>query len=190
MKDYVMELEHIENSLVDRVDGKKLMDYTSNIAKWVRISGTQEEVDSLLYCEKVMKEIGYETKLTFHDAFISVPVRAHVEMVSPVPMGFSALTHCFTRSAPEHGLEGGAVDSDSPDINGLIAIKDGLPNADQVRDMEKRGAVAVIYVQDDNLHNSPVSSLWGGPTEKRKGCFQAFRWCPWSGRTAPLFGIR
>ena len=48
MKDYVMELEHIENSLVDRVDGKKLMDYTSNIAKWVRISGTQEEVDSLL----------------------------------------------------------------------------------------------------------------------------------------------
>ena len=169
MKDYVMELEHIENSLVDRVDGKKLMDYTSNIAKWVRISGTQEEVDSLLYCEKVMKEIGYETKLTFHDAFISVPVRAHVEMVSPVPMGFRALTHCFTRSAPEHGLEGGAVDSDSPDINGLIAIKDGLPNADQVRDMEKRGAVAVIYVQDDNLHNSPVSSLWGGPTEKTEG---------------------
>ena len=123
MKDYVMELEHIENSLVDRVDGKKLMDYTSNIAKWVRISGTQEEVDSLLYCEKVMKEIGYETKLTFHDAFISVPVRAHVEMVSPVPMGFRALTHCFTRSAPEHGLEGVAADSDSPDINGLIALK-------------------------------------------------------------------
>ena len=123
MKDYLMELEHIENSLVDRVDGKKLMDYTSNIAKWVRISGTQEEVDSLLYCEKVMKEIGYETKLTFHDAFISVPVRAHVEMVSPVPMGFRALTHCFTRSAPEHGLEGGAVDSDSPDINGLMLTR-------------------------------------------------------------------
>ena len=32
MKDYVMELEHIENSLVDRVDGKKLMDYTSNLS--------------------------------------------------------------------------------------------------------------------------------------------------------------
>lgn len=154
-----MKLEHIENSLVDRVDGKKLMDYTSNIAKWVRISGTQEEVDSLLYCEKVMKEIGYETKLTFHDTFISIPVRAHVEMVSPVPMGFRALTHCFTRSAPEHGLEGGAVDSDSPDINDLVAIKDELPNADQVRDVEKRGTVAIIYVQGDNLHNSPVSSL-------------------------------
>ncbi|MFR1131088.1 MAG: hypothetical protein ACLSFC_20400 [Enterocloster bolteae] len=190
MKDYVMELEHIENSLVDRVDGKKLMDYTSNIAKWVRISGTQEEVDSLLYCEKVMKEIGYETKLTFHDAFISVPVRAHVEMVSPVPMGFRALTHCFTRSAPEHGLEGGAVDSDSPDINGPIAIKDGLPNADQVRDMEKEG-LWLSFMCRMTIYIIRRYPLFGAvPQRKRKGCFQAFRWCPWSGRTAPLFGIR
>ena len=119
--------------------------------------------------QSVIQEFGYETKLSFHDAFISVPVMAHVEILSPRKLSFRSLTHCFTRSTPEKGLEGFAVDANSPNICGMIAVKDGLPNADQVRAMQEAGAVAVIYVQDDCLHNSPVSPLWGSPTEKTEG---------------------
>lgn len=175
MKEYLKQLEIIEDSLVDSVDGEKLMGYTSDIAKWVRISGTQEEVDSLLYCEKVMQEIGYNTKLTYHDAFISVPVESHVEMLSPKQMSFKSLTHCFTKSTAENGMEGFAVEADCPNIRGLIVMIDGLPNADQVRDMQQMGAAAVIYVQDNHLHNSPVSSLWGAPQRKQRSCYRKYQ---------------
>lgn len=169
MKELLKHLEAIEDRLVEKVDGDKLMDYTESIAKWVRISGTQEEIDSLLYCKKVMEDIGFETKLTFHDAFISVPVKAHVEVLAPKRMSFKALTHCFTRSTPEKGLEGFLAEASGSNLYGMIALKDGLPNADQVLAMQEAGALAVIYVQDDNLHNSPVSALWGAPTEKTEG---------------------
>ena len=166
MKENLIQLENLEDRLVAAVDGEQLLHYTSNIAKWVRVSGTQDEVDSLVYCKGVLEGLGYETKLTFHDAFISVPVEAHVEILAPKPAHFRAMTHCFTKSTPEKGLEGFLVEADSPNICGMVALKDGLPNADQVRMLQQAGAAAVIYVQDNYLHNSPVSSLWGGPTEK------------------------
>lgn len=83
MKENLIQLENLEDRLVAAVDGEQLLHYTSNIAKWVRVSGTQDEVDSLVYCKGVLEGLGYETKLTFHDAFISVPVEAHVEILAP-----------------------------------------------------------------------------------------------------------
>lgn len=166
---YLKKLEEFEDELVKMVDGNRLMDYTGNIAKWVRISGTKDEVDSLLYCEKVLKEIGYNTKLSFHDAFISVPINASVEVVSPIRMSLKSLTHSFTPSTPSGGIEGFAAEAEGNNLTGMIAVKDGLPNADQVKNMQDAGAIAVLYVQDDNLHNSPVSCLWGAPTEKTEG---------------------
>ncbi len=169
MSEYTSKMTRIEDALVGQVDEKKLMEFTSEVSKWVRVSGTREEVESLLYCQKEFEAMGYETKLTYHPAFISVPVRAHVELLSPVHMSFRALTHPFTPSTPFCGLKGTLVHESFPNVLGKLVVTEGLPNVDRVRQLEAMGAVGVIYIQDAQLHNSPLSPLWGGPTSKTEG---------------------
>lgn len=169
MSTYMEKMETLENQIVDKVSGPQLMEYTREIAKWVRVSGTQAEVDSLKYCQKVLDDIGYKTKLSFFTTFISVPVRACVEMVRPRNLAFKALTHSFTPSTPVVGVEAEIVEYSFPAHAGKIVLADGLANVEAVKSLEEEGALGVIYVQDNYLHNTPVSKLWGNPdmqTEK------------------------
>lgn len=166
MSEYAKKMEKLEDDLVSKVCGKNLMQYTTDIARWVRVSGTQDEVDSLLYCQKVLDEMGYTTKLSFHYGFISVPVSAYVELRAPKTVSFKALAHPFVPSTPVTGLEAEVVLSSYSAKAGKIVLAVGLPNYDEVKAMEEAGAVGVIYIQDENLHNTPVSPIWGGPVEK------------------------
>ncbi|MBQ6695732.1 MAG: M28 family peptidase [Lachnospiraceae bacterium] len=171
MSYYKDKIEGLENEIVAKVDGKKLMEYTREVAKWVRISGTQDEVDSLKYCQGVLDEMGYKTKLSFFPSFISVPVRACVEMISPQNVSFKALTHSFTPSTPVVGTEGEIVEYSFPAHYGKIVLAEGLVNADQVKALEKEGALGVIYTQDNYLHNSPCSKIWGNPDSETEKLF-------------------
>jgi hypothetical protein len=164
-QNYVEEMLKIEDKLVNDVSGKELMKHTTEIAKWVRVSGTDEEVESLRYVAGQLEEYGYKTKITFRPGFISVPVRASVEIEAPVRMAFEALTHSFCVSTPVCGLSGKVVGKSCANVAGKIVLSCGLPSVDEVRQLQNEQAIAVIYVQDDRLHNSPVSPLWGGPVE-------------------------
>ena len=166
---YAGKMEQVEDQIVEKVSGETLMEYTREVAKWVRVSGTQDEVDSLKYCQHVLDNMGYKTKLSYFTSFISVPVRASVEMLHPQNIAFKALTLSFTPSTPVVGIEAEIVEYSFPARTGKIVLADGLANADVVAALEKEGALGVIYVQDDYLHNTPVSKLWGNPdleTEK------------------------
>lgn len=173
MSEYLNMIEKEEDLLVDKVNGKNLMVYTREIARWVRVSGTKDEVKSLEYCKKVLEGFGYKTRLTFHPGFISVPLKAYVEMEYPKNISFEALTHPFTPSTPPIGLTGEIVLSTSPSIDGKIVLCDGLPSADEVHNLERFGAIGAIYAQDDHLHNIALSKLWGGPTEDTESLIPA-----------------
>ena len=159
-------IEKLEDELVSNVSGKKLMEYTENIASWVRVSGTREEVESLEYCQKILDDIGYATELSYHQGFISVPVSAFVELRAPKSISFKAITHPFVPSTPVSGIEAEIVSGSCPSKAGKIVLSDGLPDYDEVKAAERAGAVGIIYAQDDYLHNAPISPLWGGPVEK------------------------
>lgn len=68
MSTYTEKMEVLEDQIVGKVSGPQLMEYTREVAKWVRISGTQDEVESLKYCQSVLEGLGYETKLSFFPA--------------------------------------------------------------------------------------------------------------------------
>ncbi|NLK08178.1 MAG: M28 family peptidase [Firmicutes bacterium] len=163
------DLRCLEDSLVAQVDQAKLMEYTSNIAKWIRVSGTQGEIESLLYCQELLDQMGYTTKLSRHPGFISIPVRSSLEVISPEHMSFDAITHPFVPSTPFCGLKRDIVLESFPAVAGKIVLADGLPEPEKVQMLEDMGAAGVVFVQDDHLHNMQLSPLWGSPTEKTEG---------------------
>jgi hypothetical protein len=169
MSDYIKMMEQQEDILVEQISGKNLMEYTTEIAKWARISGTKDELDSMLYCQKMLDSFGYKTELIFYPAFISVPVKAFVEVETPKHLSFRSLGHPFTPSTPSTGLVGNIVPISNNEVSGKIVLSKGLPSWDEVMAVEKLGAIGVIYIQDAQLHNMPVSPIWGAPTEKTEG---------------------
>ncbi len=169
MGEYHRRLEELEDVLVGEVSGPRLMVYTREISKWIRVSGTKDEVESVKYVGGVLEGFGYKTTLTFHPAFISVPVRASLELESPEKISFEAITHAFTPSTPVTGLIGELVAHSSPVIEGRVVLCKGLPSAVEAANLQKFGASAVVYVQDACLHYNGVSPLWGAPTEETEG---------------------
>ena len=165
MGEYLRKMEEMEDLLVNEVSGPALMAYTQGIARWVRVSGTQDEVESMKYVASLLDGFGYKTRLTFHPAFISVPVRASLEVAFPEEISFEVITHSFTPSTPAAGLVGELVLNSSPVIAGKIVLCNGLPAVHEVSNLEKFGARAVIYVQDECLHYNGISPIWGPPTE-------------------------
>ena len=43
MAEYLNLMEKEEDLLVENVSGKRLMEYTGEIAKWIRVSGTKKK---------------------------------------------------------------------------------------------------------------------------------------------------
>lgn len=155
----------LENELTAQVDRDKLMDYTANISQWVRISSLPAEVESLKYVEKTLQSFGYKTQMLHYDGFISYPIEARVTVHgSQEEIVFKSLGHCFSDSTPDGGITAPAC-FDADNCAGKIAFIDGLPNYGKVMHAKANGALAVIFVQDDYLHNMPVNPIWGSPTQ-------------------------
>lgn len=154
----------LEQSLAGQVSREKLMEYTGNIARWVRISSLPAEVESLEYVSGVLESFGYRVEMLRYDGFISYPVKAEVKVLGEQPETLRCLGHCFSDSTPGQGLTA-PISFDEQDCGGKIVLIDGLPNYGKVMAAKARGAVAVLFVQDDYLHNMPVNPIWGNPTQ-------------------------
>ena len=71
-------------SLCEAVDGPILMGHMQELARWVKLSGTPDELQSLRYFQAKLDEYGYRTRLIMHDAYISLPGKARVDVESAV----------------------------------------------------------------------------------------------------------
>lgn len=158
-------MRETEQALLNQVDAQRLMSYTKNISQWVRISSLPAEVESLSYVSDTLKGFGYEVKLLNYDGFISYPIKAGVQVLGEHPEILRALGHCFSDSTPEEGIAA-PISFDPEDCGGKIILLDGLPNYSRVMDAKSKGAKAVLFVQDDYLHNMPVNPIWGSPTRE------------------------
>lgn len=161
--DRELHMKEAEQELLAQVDQDRLMDYTGTISQWVRISSLPAELESLKYVSDTLEGFGYEVTLLRYPGFISYPVRAEVRVPGAQPETLRALGHCFSDSTPEEGITA-PISFDSDRCGGKIVLFDGLPNYNKVMDAKARGAAAVLFIQDDYLHNMPVNPIWGSPT--------------------------
>ena len=164
---YLRQMNEEETQILHEVSRDALMEYTRGVSRWVRISSLQEEVDSLKYLRGLLDSFGYHTEMPEYMGYISYPVKAFVTIESPVERAFKGISACFTPSTPIGGIVAEAADCTEADYRGKIVLMDGLANAVKIKEAEKKGAVAVLFLHDRNIHNGPASDIWGNPTQNR-----------------------
>ena len=161
--------------LYAQVNAKRLMADVEAIARWVRLSGTPEEMQSFRYVQRQLRAAGCKTHLILHDAYISLPGPASLRVT---PAGgetslLACITHSFAASTSPDGLEapvvyaggGTAADLAAARASGRIAILDGLATPDRVHGGQVAGAVGLVFLNRDPLvHEMIVSTVWGSPT--------------------------
>jgi hypothetical protein len=157
-----------EQTLKDAVSAAKLMTYTREVSRWVRLSGSDDEARAFDYLETTLKGFGLAVRRYEHDALVSWPGAASLEILGSSPEQKECITHAFAASTPPGGLEAEVVDAGGdgfgPNVHGKIALIDGLAMPTRARDAEQAGAAGVIFINPPELHEMIISTVWGSPT--------------------------
>jgi len=74
-----------EQALKDAVSASKLMTYTREVSRWVRLSGSDEEARAFEYLETTLKSFGLAVRRFDHDALVSWPGTASLEIAGVMP---------------------------------------------------------------------------------------------------------
>src|SRR5579872_3105093 len=93
-----------EQAVRQAVSAAKLMEYTRGVSRWVRMSGSEQEAQAFDYLEATLRELGLEVHRYQHDALISWPGKASLEVVGTLPRHVECITHAFSAATPPGGL--------------------------------------------------------------------------------------
>ena len=159
------------SGLCASVDAGAMMRHLEEFAKRVKLSGTPEELESFRYLQATLDGYGYKTDLILHDAYISLPGQAKIEIDSETP---DCITHSFSQPSPAGGLHGTVVyagngrreDFAAIDARGKIVLLDGMANPSASRSASLAGAIGQVHISPhEHLHEMCVSPVWGSPTQ-------------------------
>jgi hypothetical protein len=160
--------------LCARVDAGAMMAHLKVFARYVKLSGTEQELESFRYLQSVLDGYGFRTKLIRHDAYISLPGKARVETPDGSPR---CITHSFSRSSPPGGLRGelayvGAgrpADFAAQDLRGKIVLVEGLASPAPSARASAAGAIGQLHISPhEHLHEMCISPVWGSPTPETR----------------------
>ena len=167
-------LSDTEKEIVEAVSPERLMTDTETIARWVRLSGTKEERESVDYLENVLRDLGLRTIRHMGWAYISLPEGAELSVEGT---DVTAITHSMVPQTPEGGLElrlvyvgeGTPEDYAATDIRGKAVLVEGIAIPGKARAAEDAGAAACIFANaDEHVHEMIVSTVWGSPTPETR----------------------
>ncbi len=156
--------------LVGAVSGGEMMAHLREFARWVKLSGTPEELQSLLHVRASLDAYGYRTKLILHDAYISLPGAAKVDVDGSF---LTAITHSHGQPSPKGGVTGRLVDVGDgtaagfagKDCAGAIVLAQGIANPVTARLASRAGAVGQLHISPhEHIHEMCISPVWGSPT--------------------------
>lgn len=158
-------------ALTSTVSGVELMRHVQAFAGRVKLSGTHEELESFHYLKSQLDGLGFRTRLLAHDAFISLPGPAGVEVGNAALV---AITHSFSAPSPAGGLrglltdvgEGTAADFRRSDLAGRIILVEGIASPAVAARASAAGAVGQIHISpQEHLHEMCISPVWGNPSD-------------------------
>jgi len=156
--------------LLAEVSIAPMMAHLTEFSRWKKLAGTHEEAESLKYVRACLDGYGFTTKLLFHDAFISLPLDAYLELNG---IRVNAITHSMALPTPTSGLSGSVVDLraasqeafDSADLRGQIVVIDGMATPEMTKRCRLAGVAAQIHISPhEHLHEMCLSCIWGNPS--------------------------
>lgn len=157
------------------VSGPEMMANLREIARWVKLSGTDEEREALDFVERRMRDYGYRTQVLLHDAFISLPGRARVEVDG---RALTAITQSFSQASPPGGLSGvpihvghgEAEDFAGRDLRGRILLVEGMATPAVAQRATEAGAAGHLHISHhEHIHEMCISPVWGSPGAVTRG---------------------
>lgn len=158
-------------NLLSEVSAKQLMDYNTNVAQWMRLSGSEEEGKAFDYIGSVVTSWGIPFERYNPVCLVSLPGPASLK-ISSSGESLRCITHSFSTSTGPDGTEaeiiyaGKGLEEDYAgiDARGKIVLTDGLAGPPKVAPSESHGAAGVINISGDQIHEMIISPVWGSPT--------------------------
>ncbi|HEX7002963.1 MAG TPA: M28 family metallopeptidase [Trueperaceae bacterium] len=146
------------------------LDWCSGVRRDTGGPGEEKMVD---YIVETLRKDGVPVTVHEHDAYLSYPRHALLEVLGPEPMKIRCLTHSFAASTDRNGLTGSLrylPDKNMKDGAGRIALVDGLAMPIEVLQASRAGVQALIFANADwYIHNMIVTTIWGGsPTPEQE----------------------
>lgn len=156
--------------LKNAVSGVRMMETLDHLARFTKLAGTPSERESLEGLRSQLANIGFETSVLEHDAYISLPGKASLQIASAA---YACITHSMGISSPADGLTADLVDlpsgraDDLPDsgVAGKVVVIDGIASPDVTRRMTALGVAGIIHVSPhEHIHEMCISPVWGSPS--------------------------
>jgi hypothetical protein len=162
--------DRLRHEIAADIDGDRLMRHLAEFARWTKHAGSVGELDSLRYIRSRLDESGYATELISHDAYISLPGAASIEIGG---RRLPSITQSFSRPSPPEGLSarviavgtGKPADFSRAAAAGRIVLVDGIATPGAAILAGQAGAVGQIHVSPhEHAHEMCISPVWGSPT--------------------------
>jgi hypothetical protein len=156
-------------SLRAEVNGPRMMRDLGELAQWVKLSGTPEEMESIRFLRAQLDAAGYRTQVLMHDAYVSLPGPARVEVDG---RRLTAITHSMSRASGPNGATGPLVDLGAGEaerftgasLRGALLLVRGIASPDVALRASRAGAAGVLHVSPHgHLHEMCISPVWGNP---------------------------
>ncbi len=167
-------MDGLETALAGAVDESRLMAHCTQFARWVKLSGSGDELSSIHTVQHALDSYGYRTTLLSHDAYISLPGKAAVTVDG---QAMRAITHSFSVASPTGGLsatvayvgEGNAADFAGKDLRGKIVLAEGIASPAVADRAARAGAVGQLHISPhEHLHEMCISPVWGSPSSSTR----------------------
>jgi hypothetical protein len=149
------------------VDSGRLQKYLDWFSKVRRDTGGPGEDQTAAFIAGELQAAGVPVTVHEFDAFLSYPIRATLEVLTPEGAQCRCVTHAFAKATGPDGLIADLVylpDGNVAHGAGRAALVDGLATPVTVLRASKAGCAAIIFAnQDVALHNMIVTTIWGTP---------------------------
>jgi len=150
----------------------RLMEHVENIARWVRLSGSEEEARAFDYIEQRLRDWGITYRRLSHPAYISWPGKASLTlMAGGKAVDVPCITHSMAASTPPGGTSARVCDAGAGESGafrnfaaGAVALVRGLATPQKTVAARAAGACGVIFVNGEERHEMIVSPVWGSPS--------------------------
>ncbi len=153
-----------------------------------KTSGTEGERKAHRYVRAKLQEYGVPFETYEFNSLISHPKEASLRVVSPSTFEMECITHSFSASTPEEGVEADLVFVPVPPgslfagisglvdeyrkvgVEGRVALIWGVASPAVVWAAQQAGAAGQVHISgEDVLHEMIVTTVWGTPTPESVG---------------------
>ena len=162
---------HVEKQVALEVSPDNLMQHVHEISKFVRMSGSDEESESLRYVKKVLANYGFKITEYQAEAYIGEPKSAKLLTLTPESKELNGVTAALAPSTPQNGTEaevvyvgaGSEAEFTQKDVRGKLVLVRELAEPEIAKRADNHGAVGQIFINDYYAHEGIVSVVWGTP---------------------------